>query len=261
MDSPIISLIFVNYQSVFELSCALKALFSFEVEQELFEVIIVNNDATETKALESLARRIPFYLHTLPENVGFGKAANVGVAKARGKIVGFLNPDTVWQRPMLEELIRVFQESESQKVVGLRLIDVMGQREAFSQGAAPRLGLLLQDNLFFTRESSDLSVEWVSGAALFMERPFFRELGGFDEQFFLYFEDVDLCLRARKSGATILSDHHFSLVHQGGKSFASREAQKRFFYLSQQRYYEKHRPQWEQWLRSFFQAVFLKLPL
>lgn len=261
MDSPIISLIFVNYRSVFELSCALKALFSFEQDQGLFEAIVVNNDATETKALESLARRIPFRLYMLPENRGFGVAANVGAAEARGEVLGFLNPDTVWQRPMLEEIAHVFQVGASQKVVGLRLIDALGQGEAFSKGSAPRLHLLLWDNLFSKREPSDSPVEWVSGAALFMSRPFFQELGGFDEQFFLYFEDVDLCLRAKRSGAAIVSDNRFSLVHRGGKSFASREAQKRFFYLSQQRYYRKHRPQWERWLLSFFQTIFLKLPL
>lgn len=250
--NPQISLVFVNYHSVWRLSLALQKLFSLETEHDFFEVIVVNNDQLEAQVLEQLTKRFPFYLLQEEQNGGFGRAANIGAALARGRIIGFLNPDTVWQATSLRCIEGTFQQHSNGQILGLQLFNEQGEREQWSAGVAPSLWRLFRNNIFpfLTRQDfvQDAPYDWVSGGGLFIEKQRFQELDGFDEQFFLYFEDVDLCLRAKERGVMIVSEPRFTLLHHGGKSFVSQKQQKKIFYASQVRYFEKHRPP----LEAFF---------
>lgn len=257
MDSPIVSLIFVNYRSAFELSLALKSLYSFERETSSFEVIVVNNDLSEQMVLEELQKNLSFRLYHTPSNSGFGAASNMGVKIARGRLLGFLNPDILWKKTMLTEVIHFFQEKSDAVVLGVTLVDAGGEMDRFSAGKAPCLTGLVKKNLapFFGDETGIDRPDWVSGGALFVAKRVFQSVGGFDEKFFLYFEDVDFCVRAKKIGMEIISRPNFFVFHHGGKSFASHRAQKRQFSISQRRYYKKHRPFWEFGLVNVFQSA------
>jgi len=247
--NPHISLVFVNYHSVWQLSLALQKLFALELEQDFFEVIVVNNDGYEERALRRLSEKLPLRLFSMPENVGFGRGANIGAREARGSILGFLNPDTEWQQQCLRQISDVYQESTPAWILGLQLSDEKGRRELWSGGMRPSLLQLLKNNVFSLlpkqAASSDGSLDWVSGGGLFVPKETFQSLGGFDERFFLYFEDVDLCLRAKKQGVTLVSSPRFTLLHRGGKSFSSSAQKKKCFYTSQIQYFEKHRPSFE----------------
>lgn len=107
---------------------------------------------------------------------------------------------------------------------------------------------LIGNNIGFQRskkiwESKEkIPCDWVSGAALFIRRELFQKLGGFDENFFMYYEDIDLCRRAKKIGSEVI---HFPVVeirHFGGKSFLKNSdgLQKKYFYNSQDYYFKKH---------------------
>lgn len=257
MDSPIISLIFVNYRSAFELSLALESLFSFEQGQISFEVIVVNNDASEQKVLEALQKNFPFQLYHASSNAGFGTASNLGAKKAQGRLLGFLNPDILWKKTMLADIERYFQEKSAALVLGVTLVGAEGEKDQLSSGSAPCLTRLIKKNLFpfFGSAPHTDALDWVSGGALFVAKRVFQDIGGFDEKFFLYFEDVDFCVRAKKTGAHVVSRPEFFVFHHGGKSFASRVVQKKQFFVSQKQYYKKHRPFWEVGILSFFQSA------
>ncbi len=257
MDNPIISLIFVNYRSAFELSLALKSLFSFEQGKISFEVIVVNNDSSEQKVLEALQKSFSFQLYHTPSNAGFGVASNMGAKKARGRLLGFLNPDILWKKTMLADIERYFQEKSDAVVLGATLVGAEGERDRLSSGKAPCLIGLIKKNLFpfFGGATHTDALDWVSGGALFVAKRVFQSIGGFDEKFFLYFEDVDFCVRAKKTGSLVVSRPDFFVFHHGGKSFASRMVQKKQFFVSQKQYYKKHRPFWETGVVSFFQSA------
>jgi len=247
--SPYISLIFVNYQSAWSLSLALKSLFSREPEQSLFEVIVINNDATESRVLQRMAQLLPFRLIENDTNQGFGQGANKAAQAATGTILGFLNPDILWQEPGLSRLRDFFLKQGTSTILGFRLLDEGGNEEAWSAGKAPRLASLFWNNTFQKflpkKFPHDEPLDWVSGCGLFLPKSTFLDIGGFDERFFLYFEDVDLCVRAKKQGATIVRDSRFVLAHRGGKSFSTRSLQKKNYFLSQKSFFEKHRPPFE----------------
>lgn len=246
MDSPRISLIFVNYRSAFELASALKSLFSLEQNQGLFEVIVINNDPSEERVLAELSRKLSLRLFSLPHNSGFGQAANIGAAQAKGSILGFINPDTVWQQSLLPQVASFFRTTKGESILGVGLVSGDGQSEHWSRGRFPHLGSLMWQNIWpFSGKTGEGAPDWVSGGALFVTKEVFSSLSGFDERFFLYFEDVDFCLRAKHLGIGVTIDLSCPLLHRGGRSFSSTREQKERFYVSQQQYYDKHRPGWE----------------
>ncbi|TXI34869.1 MAG: glycosyltransferase family 2 protein [Candidatus Moraniibacteriota bacterium] len=238
---PTISLIFVNYRSVWELALALESLFAHEKEAVSYEIIVVNNDHEEEKSLQALAKQCAFRVLTPPQNDGFGAGVNLGVAEARGAIVGILNPDVRF----VESFLRVVQElleRDPALLCAPTLVTLRGEEEANSFGSAPSLRRIVE--IHSGRRWRGKELDWMSGAALFLTRERFLSLQGFDAGYFLYFEDVDLCLRAKEMGSK-LKRMSARLVHVGGKSFLSRRHQKGHYYDSQRRYFQTYRPKWE----------------
>lgn len=248
--NPHISLVFVNYRSAQYLAAALRSLFSFEQETDLFEVIVVNNDASESPVLQELRRALPFILIENSGNLGFGNGGNLGARQARGNILGFINPDVLWTGAHLQGIGRLFGENRSIGIAGMALLDADKRPEAWSAGQEPGLLSIVCNNIIPSRralwQKDGLSFpDWVSGGALFIRAALFSEIGGFDERFFLYFEDVDLCAEARKRGFSVARHTAFPLVHLGGRSNLSSGLQKKYFHESQKKYFEKRRPAWE----------------
>lgn len=262
--NPHISLIFVNYRSARHLSDALESLSSLERETDLFEVIVVNNDPSESTRLEEIRQTFPFLLIESGENIGFGGGNNLGARSANGKILGFINPDVLWTGAHLQKITRFFDENQKIGILGMALLDADNRPEAWSAGFEPSLATLFRNNIFPAKQAlwdkEGLSFpDWVSGGALFIRSGLFSAIGGFDERFFLYFEDVDLCTEARKRGFAVARHSSFPLIHLGGRSRRSLCLQKRHFYDSQKKYFGKRRPRWESkalaCLRFFFCRV------
>jgi len=248
ISSPNISLIFVNYHSAWQLSLALKSLFLLE-ESKSFEVIVVNNDPRERFVLEYLQKNLSFLLIQNIENKGFASAANHGARFASGQILGFINPDTLWCQPTLAKIQNLFFTEKKLGVFGMTLLDSEREHEKWSGGKFPSLAMLLLNNLspFSSRRTAEEKefFEWVSGGGFFISRSIFEELEGFDENFFLYFEDADLCLRVRKAEYAVMREPYMPLIHTGGKSSSSLTVQKKYFYESQKKFFRKNRPHHE----------------
>lgn len=242
-----ISLIFVNFRSARYLEQALHSLYRYE-EREDFEVIVVNNDQEESSLLEYLQKSYQFRLLENKENKGFASAVNQGALVSQGSILGLLNPDIFWPAPQLWRLKAHFAEYP-QSILGLSLRDLAGREERFWSGRHEvTLSRLFWNHFpdFGARHRSEKErVSWVSGGALFVPRAIFESLKGMDEGYFLYYEDVDFCQRARQGGKAVYADNKAYAIHFGGKSQGSQAAQKSHYRLSQERFFAKHRPSWE----------------
>ncbi|NCQ06301.1 MAG: glycosyltransferase family 2 protein [Candidatus Moranbacteria bacterium] len=255
-SDPKVSLIFVNYQSAFYLKKALKSLFYLETNKTVFEVIIVNNDPSEKEMMLCLAEEFPCLIVTNDENNGFGAGNNKGASLAKGHILGFINPDTLWQKQCLEDVIRFFEKDKTVGILGMTMYTEKNEEEAFSFGIAPTLFSLLRNNMFGSIKEKNV-IDFVSGGALFIPKDIFDQVKGFDEDFFLYFEDVDLCQRVRKLNMSITRKKDFPILHLGGKSQNKKAQQKKEFYISQQKYFQKHRPTWESKTLRFLHFLLL----
>lgn len=230
----------------------------------LAEIIVVNNTDT---SLKQRFFEFPYVREVfVGKNIGFGSAANRGAKEALGKFLFFLNPDT--KIIFSDTLDRIVEKMEIKKdreigIIGSGLIGRDYLRECWGGGRAMRLRDLLLKRLFFNRKGKNIykkelvSVDWVSGASFCIRREDFYLLNGFDESFFLYFEDMDLCLRMKRR-KNVYYDGSIDILHYGGKSFSQKREQKKHYFSSQKKYFQKHRPKWESKAIELLQNVFLR---
>ncbi len=259
---PIFSFIIVNFQSAALLPGWFASLETTSLTPDEYEVIIVNNDITEKEILDALAQQLPFTIIHTKNNLGFGAACNIGAANASGEILGFINPDTQFVSGDLRSIRDRFQSESSIGIIGLKLLTQSGSIQKWSAGTRGTLWDVLRNNFGFPASKKlwqsqiPIAVDWVSGASLFIPRDFFRKIKGFDETFFLYFEDIDLCDRVLAQGKSVLYFPDMALMHISGHSAPSHKQQKQYYYASQDRYFAKHRPRWESRCLKILRTLF-----
>ena len=235
----------VNYNSRENLAKCLDSVYENIPSGSSLQVIVINNES------ESIGDN----LNSFPdveaiegkENLGFGRAHNLGARKARGKYILFLNPDTRILPDTIAELVRVFDSDEKIGVAGPLLVGESGDVEEEHYGFRKTLFSLVGSKLFRNggKFAKLMEVDWISGGAMMIRKDLFSEMGGFDEKFFMYFEDVDLCLQAKKRGYRVVVDPKARIFHKGGQSFSDERLKKKYYYASQDYYIRKNFGSWQ----------------
>jgi GT2 family glycosyltransferase len=248
--------VLVNYDSwPYTLRC-IDSLYRTGYED--FEVVVVDNDRGTVPEIPSLV-----HLIRNPQNVGFGRACNQGISASSGEYVMLINPDTVVEEGFFESLEKFFGENPRAGVAGPRIVDGEGNLQlsarkelGFVSGLLGRTSLLtrlfpkspLVRRLFPAAEklTSSTRVDWVSGACMIVRRRAIQEIGPMDERFFMYFEDADLCRRAREAGWSVYYLPQIEVLHYTGASSRShpRERLKAIWNLHKSAflYHRKHGP-------------------
>lgn len=233
-----ISFIIPAYKSEKHLEKCLRSLLEKTLAIQK-EIIVVNNSGSSFN-LENGIKTIS------SPNKGFGSACNLGVREASGNILCFINPDTEIISNDLNVIISEFKNNLAVGLIGPKLVEENNDIQEWSVGKEINLADIILNNLGWKRskkiwESQEKTeCAWVSGACLFIRKELFEKLNGFDEKFFLYFEDIDLCKRARNLKYKVLYYPEFVVKHFGGKSFDSIKEQKQYYYSSQDYYFQKH---------------------
>lgn len=231
-SKPAISCIFVNYHSASFLRASLESLSASE-EGIDYEIILVNNDKEEAKEIQSLQKQFQTKRIDAFHNPGFAAGANLGAALAAAPLLFFINPDTLWRKPFFKEIISDFEQNTTLGILGIAL----DSPEEWKKTINTKLLRFPGISFFDSKPEKD---EWVSGGALFIRKEIFERLNGFDERFFLYFEDMDLCKRAGENNYQVFLDTQHTLTHFSGQSHKGRKSQKKFYDQSLYRYIEKH---------------------
>jgi GT2 family glycosyltransferase len=235
-----ISFIIVNYKSREFLQQCVDSVLKNSSDLNT-EFVIVNNDK---KRLDNIFGDNIFVVE-INKNIGFGASCNQGVKKATGEILCFLNPDARFLKGGLKKLIKEFDIDKKLMVIGPKIVKENGKTQEWSVGKDVTFLETIKNNLpFFSKksiwdDSHKKEVHWVTGAVMFVKKMAFDKVGGFDENFFLYFEDIDLCKRIRGDGKKIVYFPGFKVMHFGGKSSDDRKIQKKEYYKSQDYYFEK----------------------
>lgn len=225
-----------------------------------YEVIVVDN-ASQDGSVDMVQSEFP-WVHVLAEskNHGFGKANNLGATHASGSVLCFLNDDILLTENSLRILFEKMNADATIGVLGCRMFNVDGSHQD-SVRRYPRLSdqliILTKLHNFFprlapiqhyhaadTNYAVEQEVDQVMGAAFMIRSDVFNAVGGFDEQFFVWFEEVDLQKRIREEhGLRILYSPCTGMVHVKGASFwqVSRVTSQRRFQRSQRRYFLKHK--------------------
>jgi GT2 family glycosyltransferase len=255
--SGTISIILVNYNGADVLIDCLNSLERF-IPRDNCEIIVVDNNSQDN-SVYILNDKFPnIKLIKLPKNVGFGAGNNAGAKVAKGEFIFLLNTDTIVESNILPHLIELMSENPDVGIIGPKLLfpdksfQISFSPEISLKGefAARKLHKNAEDknNLhIIEKDFQDIKeVDIVVGAAFFIRADLFNLLGGFDEKFFMYFEESDLCQRVRNEGYKILYTPHVSLIHIRGYSVKKISNKMAVEYRrSQIYYYHKHRPMWE----------------
>jgi N-acetylglucosaminyl-diphospho-decaprenol L-rhamnosyltransferase len=221
------------------------------------EVIIVDNDSPWHALIPRLRRMPGVSLRRWRSNRGFARAVNEGVRLSRGDWVLLLNPDMSLEPGFLDKALARAEELAKTNphtgILGFGLRDADGGRQR-SAGPFPTLAsslarLLLPRPLrkYYLRSAAQCRpVDWVTGCCLMVRRTCWQDLGGLDSDFFLYYEDVDLCRRAREHGWTVWHEPDLCATHHHplhGRSVpAHLRLVTRHALLS---YARKHWPRWQ----------------
>ena len=243
-DFKELSIIIVNYRSEQYLKNCVASLFNVLADKIDFEIIIVNNDASG-QITDSLAGLPGIKVINQRQNVGFGAANNLGARQARGRLFWFLNPDTEI-KASIQGILAAFDKNLTVGIIGPGLVTMNGEVQLWAAGVEADFFDLVRNNLGFPAShkiwSSPKSIEtaWVSGGAMFVQKEVFEAVGGFDEKFFMYYEDIDLCRRVRQLGKKVVYHPAVKIKHIGGGSQRDGKTQKNDYYRSQDHYFQKH---------------------
>jgi GT2 family glycosyltransferase len=244
--APVLSIILVNYNDRAHLPACLSSLEN-AVGDIQAEVILVDNHSIDgsPEMVESSFPRVRLVRQN--ENLGYARANNIGIKASKGDFILFLNTDTVAPEDSLASLLTALQSRPDAGAVGPALRRRSGYQVSFGKEVnffAELWQKFVRNPYFKTALRFSRRVReagWLSGACLLARRKAVEEAGLFDEHFFLYFEDIDLCRRMREIGFKLWFDPRVEVYHTGGAVTSRQKRGSRLEYRrSQLYYYKKH---------------------
>lgn len=225
LGKPRLSVVVVNYRQWEQTSDLVRQILSAEcVQRGAAEVVVIDNHSPKHPAIAKLRRTPHVSLRRWSKNHGFARAVNEGCRLSQGDWLLLLNPDVTLSDDFLDRVIehvdRLTGLDPRLGVVGFHLRNADGSRQ-LSTGPIPtllgslsRLLLPRRRRKYQTQPTIDPErTPWVTGCCLLVNRECLDDLGGLDEQFFLYYEDVDLCHRAQANGWGVWYDPTLAVVH------------------------------------------------
>ncbi len=229
-----VSVIIVNYQSRQKTRLCLLSLREADLAGISHEVIVVDNSESDDFG-DSFRAEFPevIFLKS-PGNIGMGAGNNLGFSKATGNFTLILNPDTLVKRGAIRHLFSVMENREDIGISGPKLLNSDGTLQ-YSCLRFPRPWTPVLRRTFLGRFTSDhlsrylmldfdhgsqRDVDWMMGSCLMIRSDTYRELGGFDERFFMYFEDIDLCRRVWRRGLRVVYCPLSIVIHDHGRGSA-----------------------------------------
>jgi GT2 family glycosyltransferase len=248
-----VSIIIVNYNTV---NLVIDAVHSIvrKTQDVKYEIIVVDNnssDNSKTTLNDRFGDTINYI--QLPENIGFGRANNEGAKTAKGRHLFFLNPDTELLNNAVKILSDFLDRNENVAVCGGNLFD--GEHKpAQSYGkifpsAFRDLNTMLGDfflkmiygkNYEFNHTKKPTKTAYITGADLMIKKDVFEDLSGFDADFFMYYEETELCYRVHQK-YLIANTPDAKIRHLEGKSFSNTEKREQLKAASRKIFYTKTR--------------------
>jgi GT2 family glycosyltransferase len=255
-ESPLISVIIVGWNARELLAQALSSLFE-QTDQPSYEVIVVDNGSTDGSSDMIRNQWSQVKLISLTDNVGFAAGNNIGIEHATGEYILLLNSDTIVLPTTLRGLAAVLQGDNRIGCVGARHLNGDGSL----QRSTNEFPTLLNDVLELTEFSRLTIVQrflrrrfpwwgdhlhecdtgWVNGACMMVRKSVIDQIGGLDESFFIYAEEVEWCYRMRRMGWRVVFSPKAEVIHLSGHAFNSDPGRRlRLRFWGHAAFYRKH---------------------
>ncbi|MEW5843630.1 MAG: glycosyltransferase [Bacteroidota bacterium] len=199
------------------------------------EIIVVDN-ASDDGSVESIKEKFPSVKLIVNEkNVGFGAANNIAMLHASGKYFLLINPDTIVREETFTKMISFFEQNPEAGIAGCKVLNADGSLQlacrrrfpgpwtSFTKVMGlstlfPKSRLFARYNLTYLDENKTYEVDAVSGAFMMLRKEVYDKIGGFDQEFFMYGEDLDLCYRSQQAGYKVFYVHSTEIIHYKGES-------------------------------------------
>ncbi len=252
-----LSVVIVNYNVRQFLENSLTSIFR-ALEGIEGEVFVVDN-ASDDGSPDMVKSKFPsVHLIENANNVGFAKANNIALREARGSFLLLINPDTVVQEDTFRVMLAFFREVPDAGLAGCRILNPDGSFQlpcrrsfptpwvAFTKifGLAslfPGSRVFGKYNLTYLSEDETYPVDAVSGSFMMVRREAYAQVGGLDESFFMYGEDLDWCYRIGRAGFRVYYVHTTKIIHFKGESTKRSDIDEiRLFYRAMQLFVRKH---------------------
>ncbi len=251
-----LSVIIINYNTK-ELTGQAVASVRETVKSTSCEVIVIDNSSEPEERYQNDADGVVVLSGV--ENRGFGNACNLGAAQAKGEYLLFLNSDAIAHPEAIDRTVKYLREHPEVGALGIRMLLEDGTLDrgcerGFPTPSASLYYFLGLDKKYpesrkygayhqtFLPDDQTAETDCVSGAYLMMPRSFFLELGGFDEIFFMYGEDIDLCYRVKEAGKKVVYYADASVTHLKGASGLHSKSKEAIyhFHRAMKLFYRKH---------------------
>ncbi|WP_281297225.1 glycosyltransferase family 2 protein [Flavobacterium limnophilum] len=232
------------------------------------EIIVIDNNSLDDSCAMMKKRFPNVKLIENKENSGFPKGNNIGVSQAKGEYICILNPDTVVAEDTFAKVLAFAKKQKDLGIVGVKLIDGTGNFLPECKRGTPTpfvaftkiVGLYKIFPKTFGKyyaqhlsENETGKVEILVGAFMLMKREFYNEIGGFDENCFMYSDDIDLSYMALKKGKSNYYFHETSVIHYKGESTVKDGTYMKRFREAMNFFYKKH------FRVSFLFSVFMEM--
>jgi len=242
-----LSVVILNYNVRYFLELCLKSVLA-ATEQINAEIIVIDNNSKDDsrQMVERLFPNVKWIQNT--DNVGFSKANNQAVREATGEYLCILNPDTVVSEDTFTKLIAFADTKDNIGIVGCKLIDGTGNYLPESKRNIPYVSAAIkkmfgQSQDYYANHLSPSDVgraDILVGAFMFVKRDVYNQIKGFDEDYFMYGEDIDISYKSLKAG---FHNYYFgdtTVIHYKGESTLKDKKYAKRFYGAMQIFYRKH---------------------
>jgi N-acetylglucosaminyl-diphospho-decaprenol L-rhamnosyltransferase len=251
-----VSIVTVGMNHLKYLKPYLNSLFNQNTPQCIFELIYVDNCSTDgsVEFVKSNYPSVKVVANSKP--LGFGENNNIGVSFATGKYVAIINPDIEILPNSVDNLYKYAESIDFSAIIAPKLLNKDGSFQqsvrrymtlkvfimrAITRGNDGSHYKSIQSYLFndIDKEKTQY-IDWAIGASLFMKTDLFKTLGGFDTDYFLYFEDVDLCVRSWNAGSPVIYYPKSEMIHNHLRASAKLSKKTIFHFKSMLTFFAKH---------------------
>ena len=229
-----VSIIIISYNVRSYLAHAIDAIMKSDYEE--LEIIVVDNnsyDGTCEYLKENYDHVSSIHVISNSENIGFGRAVNQASKVATGEYYLILNPDTIIEEETISVLVNYLNKNKNVGMVGPKILNADGTLQLACKRSFPTIKVALPKilgldrifpnskwagkyNLTYLDPEKNASVDAISGSCMLLSSETFNRLSGFDEQFFMFGEDLDLCARIWESGQEVHYVPETKIVHYKG---------------------------------------------
>jgi len=250
----VLSIIFIYYNTPNEILNALKSL-PEAINKINYEVLILNNASPKPLPKEVKNFKNVNIINS-KRNLGYGGGINFAAKNAKGTYLLVVNPDVIFIKNSIKLMVEKLESESSAGVLGPQIIDTEGNILLVGNGWPFLPGGLfifsfinkLFPNNYFSKKyfikdmdrKHEKEIETVCGACMMFRKSVFKEIGGFDERFFLYFEETDICYRIKKAGHKVLFSPKAQIIHLVSKSTSYKKFIQREFEKSRFKFFKKY---------------------